>query len=120
MWSVIGSIFSPLGDVVSTWLKGKQAVAEAKIDREVKALTNESNWDLVQAEAGKESWKDEWLTILVSIPMVLAFIPGMDEYLRLGFSVLASCPEWYQYLVGVVFAASFGIRKVTDVLARKQ
>lgn len=113
------TLFGPLGDVVSTWLKGRQAVAEAKIEREVKALTHEANWDTVQAEASKASWKDEWLTILISIPLVLAFVPGMDGYLDKGFTILEKCPDWYQYLVGVVFAASFGIKKVTDIFARK-
>lgn len=116
MWT---ALIAPLGAIISTWMKGKQVVAEAKIEREVKALTHEANWDIVQAEASKESWKDEWLTILISIPMVLAFVPGMSEYLRQGFNVLEDCPDWYQYLVGVVFAASFGIKKVTDIFARK-
>lgn len=119
MWTAISAIFSPLGNVVSTWLEGKQKVQEAKIDREVKALTNEANWDAIQAEASKSSWKDEWLTILVSIPLVMAFVPGMDGILERGFQLLEECPDWYQYLVGVVFAASFGIKKVTDIFARK-
>lgn len=117
MWT---ALIAPIGEIISTWMRGKQVVAEAKIEREVKALTHEANWDTVQAEASKGSWKDEWLTILISIPMIMAFIPGMSGYLKEGFDVLESCPDWYQYLVGVVFAASFGIRKVTDVFARKQ
>lgn len=119
MWGMLTAVFSPLGQVVSTWIEGRNKVQEAKIEREVKALTHEANWDIVQAEASKDSWKDEWLTILISIPMVLAFVPGMSEYLRQGFNVLEDCPDWYQYLVGVVFAASFGIKKVTDIFARK-
>lgn len=119
MWAAIGAIFSPLGQVVGTWLEGRQKVQEAKIEREVKALTHEANWDAIQAEASKSSWKDEWLTILISIPLVLAFVPGMDSILERGFDLLEKCPDWYQYLVGVVFAASFGIKKVTDIFARK-
>lgn len=120
MWGAVAAIFAPLGDVLTTWIKGKQAVQEAKIEREVKALTHEANWDEVQAKASASSWKDEWLTILISIPLIMAFIPGMDEYLSVGFGVLEKCPDWYQYLVGVVFAASFGIKKVTDIFARRQ
>ena len=119
MWGALATIFSPVGEVVSTWIKGKQQIQQAVIEREVKALTNEANWDEVQAQASQSSWKDEWLTILVSIPLVLAFVPGMDGVLKEGFAVLESCPDWYQYLVGVVFAASFGIKKVTDVFARR-
>lgn len=116
MWA---TILAPAWGVISTWLQGRQKVQEAKIEREVKALTHEANWDAVQAEASKSSWKDEWLTILISIPLVLAFVPGMDGYLDKGFAILEKCPDWYQYLVGVVFAASFGIKKVSDIFARK-
>lgn len=119
MWGAITAIFSPLGNVISTWLEGRQKVQEAKIEREVKALTHEANWDLVQAEAAKGSWKDEWLTLLVSVPLIMAFIPGTHETLTNGFAVLESCPEWYQILVGVVFAASFGIKKIHDIVVRK-
>lgn len=120
MWGMLATVFAPLGQVVSTWLEGRNRVQEAKIEREVKALTNEADWDRVQAEASKSSWKDEWLTILVSVPLVLAFVPGMEGVLESGFTLLDKCPDWYQYLVGVVFAASFGIKKVTDIFARKQ
>lgn len=118
MWFT--SLLAPLGGIVSTWLEGKQKIQEASIAKEVTQLTNEANWDNIQAEASKSSWKDEWLTILISIPMVLAFIPGMDDNVRAGFANLAECPEWYQYLIGVVFAASFGIKKVTDIFATKR
>lgn len=118
MW--LTSLLAPLGGILSTWLEGKQKIQEATIAKEVTQLTNEANWDNIQAEASKSSWKDEWLTILISIPMIMAFIPGMREAVDDGFNVLESCPEWYQYLIGVVFAASFGIKKVTDIFASKR
>lgn len=116
MW---GAIITPLAELLGGWLKGKKEIQQATIQKEVQLLQNEANWDSIQAEASKASWKDEWLTILVSIPMIMAFIPGMKEEVMNGFSVLASCPVWYQYLIGVVFAASFGIKKVTDIFASR-
>ncbi|MNL57608.1 hypothetical protein D3C87_1811830 [compost metagenome] len=114
MWGVV---ITPLVELLGGWLQGRKEIQQAAIQKEVQVLQNEANWDTVQAEASKASWKDEWLTILVSIPMIMAFIPGMKDEVMNGFSVLASCPEWYQYLIGVVFAASFGIKKVTDIFA---
>lgn len=117
MWFT--SLFGPLGSIVTTWLEGKQKVQEAVVNQQVAQMSNEANWDAIQAANSQSSWKDEWLTILISIPMILAFIPGMDDNVRAGFDNLKNCPEWYQYLIGVVFAASFGIKKVTDVFASK-
>lgn len=118
MW--LTSLLGPVGGIVSTWLEGKQKIQEATISKEVTQLTNEANWDNIQAEASKASWKDEWLTILISIPMIMSFIPGMEATVNNGFHILSGCPDWYQYLIGVVFAASFGIKKVTDIFAAKR
>lgn len=115
---MIGTLIAAAIGLGKTWLTGKQQVASAKIERETKALTNEANWDTVQAEASKGSWKDEWLTLLVSIPLVMAFIPGMDVYVLKGFEVLAQMPDWYQWTVGLVFAASFGVKKAMGLIGK--
>lgn len=113
-------IIAGLVDLIKTWLEGKKQIHEASIGKEVAQIQNEANWDIAQVEASKTSWKDEWLTILVSIPMILSFVPTMKETVLDGFSVLAQCPDWYQYLIGIVFAASFGVKKVSDVLSFKR
>lgn len=117
MWKLL---LEPLVQLAGGYLQGRKEIQQATIQKEVQVLQNEANWDTVQAEASKSSWKDEWLTILVSIPMILSFIPGMKDTVMAGFETLAQCPEWYQYLIGVVFAASFGIKKVTDIFATKR
>lgn len=117
MWSII---LKPLIDLAGGYLQGRKEIQQATIQKEVQVLQNEANWDTVQAEASKSSWKDEWLTLLISIPMIMAFIPGTHDIVSEGFKNLESCPDWYQYLIGVVFAASFGIKKVTDIFARRK
>lgn len=117
MWNLL---IAPLAELLGGWLKGRKEIQQATIQKEVQQLQNEANWDTVQAEASKASWKDEWLTLLVSIPMIMAFIPSLKEEVLAGFEVLGECPEWYQVLIGVVFAASFGIKKVTDLLVRRK
>ena len=52
---------------------------------------------LEMARASSSSWKDEWLVILFSIPLILAFIPGMEGVVQNGFDQLNRMPEWYQY-----------------------
>jgi hypothetical protein len=36
----------------------------------------------------------------------------MREYVQSGFEVLATLPEWYQYLLYIAISASFGIKGV--------
>jgi hypothetical protein len=84
-----------------------------------KKATGEIDWDLKMADASAASWKDEWLVILFSIPLILAFIPGMEEIVSRGFQQLEQMPEWYQYSLGVIVAASFGVRSATKLFGKK-
>ena len=70
------------------------------------------------AKGSQSSWKDEWLTILFSIPLILAFIPGMEEVVANGFAQLQAMPTWYQYSLGVIVAASFGVRSATRLFGK--
>jgi hypothetical protein len=51
--------------------------------------------------------------------MILAFIPGMEDVVRNGFEQLNTMPEWYQYSLGVIVAASFGVRSATKLFGKK-
>ena len=37
-----------------------------------------------------------------------------------GFTALESMPEWYQYTLGVIVAASFGVRSATKFFGGKK
>jgi hypothetical protein len=121
MWT---ALIGPISDLASTWLKGsvektkantEAKVAKAKAEATImeKKATGEIDWDLEMARGSQSSWKDEWLVILFSIPLILAFIPGMEEVVANGFLQLEMMPEWYQYSLGVIVAASFGVRSAT-------
>ena len=36
-----------------------------------------------------------------------------------GFEALETMPDWYQYTLGVIVAASFGVRSATKFFGRK-
>ncbi len=84
-----------------------------------KEATGVIDWDLEMAKGSQSSWKDERLTILVSIPLILAFIHGMERVVQNGFQQLEQMPEWYQYSLGVIVAASFGVRSATKFFGKK-
>ena len=77
----------------------------------------ELEWNQTMAEASNNSWKDEWLTILVSIPLVLAFT-GNEDVVTRGFTALESMPDFYKTAVAVVFAASFGVQQLTKMFKK--
>ena len=127
MWT---ALISPIASLAGTWLEGKvetkkaetaTKVAKAKAEAVImeKKATGEIDWDLEMARGSQSSWKDEWLVILFSIPLILAFIPGMEGIVANGFQQLEQMPQWYQYSLGVIVAASFGVRSATKFFGKK-
>jgi len=127
---MLNLLMGPVAELAGTWLNGKvektkaetsAKVAKAKAEATImeKKATGEIDWDLEMAKGSANSWKDEWLTILFSIPLILAFIPGMEEVVKNGFAQLEAMPEWYQYSLGVIVAASFGVRSATKFFGKR-
>jgi hypothetical protein len=73
-------------------------------------LHADMNWEMEFARQAATSWKDEYTLIVVSIPLVMAFVPGLTAYVKGGFEAFASTPLWYQAMVQVLFYATVGIR----------
>lgn len=115
MMPVLGLI----GEVAGSWIKGKaeenkakQEVKKAQENAKLRVIENEGNWEKLMAEGSKDSWKDEWFTVILSIPLVGAFIPDFVPYIMAGFEALENTPEWYQWAVMAAISASFGIRGI--------
>jgi len=122
---MIQALIGPLGSLASTWLEGKvetkkaeagAKVAKAKAEAVImeKKATGEIDWDLKMADASANSWKDEWLTILFSVPLILAFCGDWGrQIVEDGFVALQAMPEYYRYTLGIIVSASFGTRAAT-------
>lgn len=91
------------------------ARAEAEVARLNKVVDAEINWDAEAAKQMEHSWKDEYLTLLLSIPMILAFCGTWGRtVVSDGFSAISSAPEWYKVAFLATIAASFGIRALVN------
>lgn len=114
------------GDAVSGFIETKKAKAKqklVKIEAETslleKQIKGEIDWDVEAVKGSKESWKDEYLTILFSIPLLLCFLPFTVEYVERGFEALSMTPDWYKYTLGVIVSASFGIKGAAKMFGKK-
>ena len=70
----------------------------------------EADWDTNAQQDMKTSWKDEYLTILFSLPLILAFFPQTQEAVLKGFETLDKTPGWYMTLIMGIVAGVFGLR----------
>ena len=124
---MIQAILPIVGDLAGSWLKGKAAVAKTKIakaeaEAEIMkvAATSEASWEKVMAKGSVNSWKDEWLTVLFSIPLILAFCGDWGrEIVSNGFAALEAMPDYYQYTLGVIVSASFAVRSATKFFGKR-
>lgn len=138
MIPVITSLLS-LG---STWMEGKNKQAEAELaaklveiqaDSDIKvakalAVTRMAeegqlqNYDLdrLAMEQMEKSWKDEIILIIFLTPVVMAFIPGMEEYSLAGFEVIDKMPEWYRYIIIGMVVVIYGLRGLLGKVLEKK
>ena len=127
-------IITPVLGIVGDWLQGRRDIAKATTAGRIettRAVTQanirlastqqviDNDWN--KASIANSGYKDEWFVILLSIPMVLCFIPGGADHVAAGFAALRdNTPEWYQYAFLVAVASSFGFKKITDILTRRK
>ena len=120
---MLSALIGPLSSLAGTWFENKLAktkadgqakVAEAKARATVaeKVATGQVAWEGKMADASVDSWKDEFALVVLLAPAILVFIPGMRDYVKEGFEILATLPDWYQYLLYIAISASFGIKGV--------
>ena len=130
----ITAIISSITSMASGWLDARtlrnQAklqsslkLDEAKVEAQIKRMAQSASADIAWENLSitNSGWKDEWFTILLSIPMVMCFVPGGAQYVQAGFEALnASTPEWYQWAFLVAVGSSFGVRKLTDFMSLRK
>ena len=100
------------GSLAKTFLEGKVEKEKAKAEVMKTAAQHDSKWELIMAESTKSSIKDEIVTVIILIPLILVFIPGMEQIVKNGFDRLNELPEWYTYLVFLTISAALGIKGV--------
>lgn len=103
-------------------LEAEVKLAQAKVDAQIEYMKSQQAADIAweNLSIGNSGWKDEWFVLLLSIPAVLCFIPGMDVYVFKGFESLKNCPDWYSWALMVAVGSSFGYRKIADFMATKK
>jgi hypothetical protein len=118
---MLQALIGPITELAGGWLKGKadaQAAAanlklveaEAKATIMKSAATSEAEWEKIMAQGTMNSWKDEYLVLLFSIPLILCFTGDWGRTtVAEGFTALEQMPEWYQYTLGVIVASSFAV-----------
>ena len=95
-------------DIVLEKLRGKAAYEAAKTQRASESEGRDHEWELASIQ--NSGWKDEWVLVIISIPMITSFIPYTQPATAAGFEALAGTPLWYRTIVASIYLATFGLR----------
>lgn len=120
--NILGGVVGAVANLGQTWLKNKAAQTQAMHEAKMNVIQNDADWETKMADASATSWKDEWFTILLSLPLLLIMYavvvddPTIIERVQAGFEALEQLPDFYQYLLFIAVTASFGIKGADKIM----
>lgn len=116
--SLLGTL---IGQGLEHWRERGQAKHEANLEK----IRNSAKWEEHMAKASESSWKDEYVLIIVSLPIwgivfgSLTGDPAVNYRIGLAMNQLDALPDWYKFMTVTLFLGASGIRlggKLTGML----
>jgi len=110
------SLLGPVVGLAKTYMNNKAEEKQATHERKLSGIKNDADWESKMADASKDSWKDEFWTVILAIPIfMVGYAIAVNDVtviarVSTGFAALETLPEWYQYLLFIAISSSFGIR----------
>ena len=120
--SLLTSLIAPVANIATGIIKNRGEIAQAKHQAKMSQIQNDADWESKMADASANSLKDEWFTILLSIPLlavgagVVMDDPMIIDRVKSGFQALEELPDWYSYLLFLAVSASFGVKGVDKLM----
>jgi len=122
----LSSLISPVSKLVGGYFKNKAEEKQAVHQAKMEVIKNDANWESKMADASATSWKDEFWTVVLAIPVfmvgyaIIADDTTIIDRVTLGFAALEGLPEWYQYLLFIAISSSFGVRGISKIMNMKK
>ena len=123
-FNLLGMAIKTGAHLYSNKQKTKQAMSDAALRTAEAQARGEMEYNGKLLEARQSDWKDEFILILLSVPIVmLGFAvwsddPSHMEKMKLFFEYFSQLPFWYQTIFVGVIASVYGL-KATDLIKRK-
>ena len=108
LFSIVPNIVGRIADHFKRKREIKDAIAVKTLDNIHDKEMVDANWEKHSATGMKDSWKDEFWTIIFGY---LLLSPLWDPVgMKKVFLAYAEAPQWFQICVLVSVGASFGVK----------
>ena len=123
-WNLIGMAVKTGAEVYKNKKESEALESQARRLHYEKMAKGEIEYSGQIANNQKDDWKDEFILLLLSVPIVmLGFAvwsdnPAHMEKMKLFFQYFSDLPFWYQTIFVGVISSVYGL-KATDLIKRK-
>jgi len=125
MWlSLLPTVLKTGASVFANRQKQKVLLSEAELLHAQKMANGEVEYQAAVRQSNDKGWKDEFVLILVSAPVILLIWsvfsddPNIQQKLDMFFDKFENLPFWYQTLFIGVVASIYGL-KGADIFKKK-
>ncbi|MEO0486331.1 MAG: hypothetical protein AAF092_10515 [Pseudomonadota bacterium] len=102
------------GKVYEARQKLKVAKLEAEAVIATKRADSDAAWEGRAAQNAATSWLDEYWTVILSLPLIAAFV-GFNDFVEAGFENLEGAPAWYQWAVLASISFAFARKTIPSL-----
>jgi len=116
---IITALGSLISGPIQRWQETKAVRHKAEITRIESG--DKSAAELDRLSIASRGWKDDYLLIITTLPVVCLFVdPFFPSYnlaagITEGFKALNLTPEYYWYALGIIYIDTFGFRRMVRV-----
>ena len=124
--SIFTALLGPVADLGKTYLSNKAEEKQAKHEAKMNVIQNDADWEAKMVDASANSWKDEFWTCILAIPIFMVgyaiVVNDMTvvDRVQKAFATLNDLPEWYQYLLFIAISSSFGIKGASKLMGMRK
>ena len=118
----VSGLVSPITNHFTKKNDNKTKVKQQQIQRLMNSDDKEAEWEAIQAESGNNSWKDEWITLIITLPIPVIFVsvilsvlfenPLIAEAAKQGVTAIKELVPNYAELLYIVCLAAIGIKAI--------
>tara|TARA_B100000787_G_C16078200_1_gene243185 strand:- start:3 stop:377 length:375 start_codon:yes stop_codon:yes gene_type:complete len=119
---MLQNLIAPIANLAGTFLNNRAEEKQAKHQAKMNVIQNDANWESKMADASASSYKDEYLILLLTSPVIAIMYgavtdsPEIIERVRYGLETLELLPDWFTYMLGIGVTASFGVKGADKIM----